>query len=198
MHVNPLAFGKPLIMPFGCFQVVGRAATVISRALQGKDRPDYCPQHDMGDVVVVINADKAIFTGKKYEEKKYYSHSGRPGNLKITTPKELTERVGSEVVICKAVNGMLPKNRLRDVRRFTLMTHYNFLSRTACAFITCSMRFPSNTLRCMVHWHWPPRAARLLLQTGAPPTHAKMSRLKEPGPLLPGSHIPHLNSQSSA
>jgi large subunit ribosomal protein L13 len=96
-------------------QVVGRVATVISTVLQGKDRPDYNPTADGGDVVVVINADNAILTGRKEEDKIYYSHSGKPGNLKKSTPAEKREQFGGAEIIWKAVNGMLPKNKLRKV-----------------------------------------------------------------------------------
>lgn len=100
-------------------QVVGRAAAVVARVLTGKDRPDYEPTADMGDVVVMINADKAVLTGKKNEEKIFYSHSGKPGNLKKQTPEELKAKFGGADVVWRAVSGMLPKNRLRDVRRST-------------------------------------------------------------------------------
>jgi large subunit ribosomal protein L13 len=97
-------------------QVVGRAATVIVKAVQGKDRPDYTPQQDMGDAVVAINADKAVFTGGKFQEKIYYSHSGKPGNLRTTTPEELAGRFGGAAALWRAVDGMLPNNALRRVR----------------------------------------------------------------------------------
>jgi ribosomal protein L13 len=97
------------------FQVVGRVATVISQSLQGKDRPDYTPQSDGGDVVVVINADQAVFTGEKMKEKIYYSHSGKPGNLKESTPEQKKEMFGGAELVWKAVSGMLPKNKLRQV-----------------------------------------------------------------------------------
>lgn len=96
-------------------QVIGRVATVIARSLQGKDRPDFVPQSDGGDVVVVINADKSVFTGKKMEEKIYYRHMGKPGNLRESTPEEKKEMFGGAELVWKAVSGMLPKNKLRNV-----------------------------------------------------------------------------------
>jgi ribosomal protein L13 len=122
-------------------QIVGRAAAVIAHVLQGKDRPDYRPQHDGGDVVVVINASKAIFTGKKMKEKIYYSHSGKPGNLKTTTPQKLKDKFGGAAMIWKAVDGMLPKNKLRAVCLFccppgTYLAHLsNAFFRSHCTIL---------------------------------------------------------------
>jgi large subunit ribosomal protein L13 len=99
-------------------QAVGRGAALIARVLQGKDRPDYKPEQDGGDVVVVINASKAVLTGKKMEKKQYFRHSGKPGNLKTFTPKDLKEKFGVTAIIWNAVNGMVPKNRLRSVCPF--------------------------------------------------------------------------------
>ena len=97
-------------------QVVGRAATAISTALQGKDRPDFVPQQDAGDVVIAINADRAVLTGNKFQQKIYYRHSGWPGNLRQETPEELAGRFGRAAIVWRAVDGMLPKNKLRKVR----------------------------------------------------------------------------------
>lgn len=66
--------------------VVGRLATFIAMRLRGKHRPDYTPHVDCGDFVVVINADKVKFTGKKLDDKVYYRHTGHPGGVKETTP----------------------------------------------------------------------------------------------------------------
>lgn len=102
-------------------QVIGRVAPVISSALQGKDRPDYTPQSDGGDVVVVVNADQAVFTGKKMQDKVYYRHMGKPGNLRESSPEEKKEQFGGAELIWQAVNGMLPKNKLRKVSLATLL-----------------------------------------------------------------------------
>jgi large subunit ribosomal protein L13 len=101
-----------------CAQVVGRAAAVVASVLQGKDRPDYEPTADTGDVVIAINANHAVLTGGKMENKVYYSHSGKPGNLKERTPAELKDRFGGAEIVWRAVSGMLPKNKLRKVRSF--------------------------------------------------------------------------------
>lgn len=92
-------------------KVLGRLATEIAVLLRGKRKPQYADFLDMGDFVVVINADKIRVTGKKMEQKKYYSHSGYPGGIKEKSLRELLEKKPEEV-IRKAVWGMIPKNRL--------------------------------------------------------------------------------------
>lgn len=89
--------------------VVGRLASKIAMCLMGKNKPDYTPHMDTGDFVIVLNADKVKFTGKKLEDKMYYDHSGYPGGIKERTAKEVLERHPEEV-ITRAVKGMLPKN----------------------------------------------------------------------------------------
>ena len=89
--------------------VVGRLATFIAMRLRGKHRPDYTPHVDCGDFVVVINADKVKFTGKKLDDKVYYRHTGHPGGVKSTTPRKLLEGRFPERVLEKAVERMLPK-----------------------------------------------------------------------------------------
>jgi large subunit ribosomal protein L13 len=88
---------------------LGRMATEIAIRLMGKDKVTYYPGADVGDYVVVINADKVIVTGKKYDWKFYRRHSGRPGGMKLETFKELQARI-PERIVEKAVKGMLPKN----------------------------------------------------------------------------------------
>ncbi len=92
-------------------QVLGRLATRIASILRGKHKPMFTPHVDVGDFVVVINADKVKLTGTKLDNKKYYRHSGYPGGLKTRTAREmLADR--PEEVFRHAVWGMLPKNRL--------------------------------------------------------------------------------------
>jgi large subunit ribosomal protein L13 len=90
----------------------GRIASKIAILLRGKNKPDFEPHKDMGDVVLVENVDKMKITGRKKEQKKYYSHSGYPGGLKETPMGELMEKKPEEV-LRRAVLGMLPKNKLR-------------------------------------------------------------------------------------
>ncbi len=92
-------------------KVLGRLATTVARLLRGKNKPQYVDFMDIGDFVVVINAEKIKVTGNKLEQKKYYSHTGYPGGIKEKTLKELME-TKPEDVIRKAVWGMLPKNKL--------------------------------------------------------------------------------------
>lgn len=92
-------------------QVVGRVASQIAAVLRGKHKPSYTPHVDTGDFVVVVNADKARFTGKKETDKTYFSHSGYPGGTRFRTPAEMRER-NAAFLIENAVKGMLPKNRL--------------------------------------------------------------------------------------
>ncbi len=92
-------------------QVVGRLASRIATILRGKHKPTYTPHIDTGDFVVVINAGKVRFTGKKESDKEYFSHSGYPGGVRLRTPREMRER-SPEFIIRNAVKGMLPKGPL--------------------------------------------------------------------------------------
>jgi large subunit ribosomal protein L13 len=91
--------------------VLGRLATTIASRLQGKHDPRYTPHVDIGDWIVVINADKVILTGRKWDQKNYYRHSGYIGGLRSTTARELKDKRPEDLVRF-AVKGMLPKNRL--------------------------------------------------------------------------------------
>merc|ERR1719161_3106043 len=88
---------------------LGRMSSEIAKILLGKHKPTYTPGADMGDYVIVVNAEKVMVTGKKAEQKLYRRHSGRPGGMKIESYKELQERI-PERIVEKAVKGMLPKN----------------------------------------------------------------------------------------
>ena len=92
-------------------QVLGRLASEVARLLRGKHKPEYTPYLDTGDFVVIVNAERVKLTGSKLDDKKYYRHSGRPGNLRVETARERLEKY-PERVIQAAVWGMLPKNRL--------------------------------------------------------------------------------------
>lgn len=91
---------------------VGRIATVAAVYLSGKNRPDYVPNLDLGNFVIIINIEKAIFTGRKMETKELTSYSGYPGGLKRRRVKDLL-KVNPKKVILHAIKGMLPKNKLR-------------------------------------------------------------------------------------
>jgi large subunit ribosomal protein L13 len=92
-------------------KVLGRLATEVTILLRGKRKPEFVSFLDSGDFVIVINAERIKLTGKKVEQKKYYSHSGYPGGIKEKTMKELLETKPEEI-IKKAVWGMIPKNKL--------------------------------------------------------------------------------------
>lgn len=92
-------------------KTLGRLATAVASVLKGKNKPIYTKHVDTGDFVIVVNADKVHMTGKKLEQKTYYSHSGFPGGLKSVTAGTLMKSKPEEV-IKKAVEGMLPKTRL--------------------------------------------------------------------------------------
>ena len=91
--------------------VLGRLSTAVATLLRGKHRPTFTPGLDTGDFVIVVNADKVSMTGNKWEEKRYYRHSGDPGHLHQKTAAELRSQA-PERVVRFAVWGMLPKNRL--------------------------------------------------------------------------------------
>ena len=92
-------------------QTLGRLATQIADVLRGKRKPTYTPHCDVGDFVVVINAEQISVTGNKRAEKLYHRHSGYPGGLKSRTLEEMLDRRPEEVLRL-AVKGMLPRNRL--------------------------------------------------------------------------------------
>jgi len=91
--------------------ILGRLASAIASRLRGKHNPLYTPHVDTGDWVVVINADKVALTGRKWDQKCYYRHSGYIGGLKTITAKKLLDKRPEDLVRF-AVKGMLPKNRL--------------------------------------------------------------------------------------
>jgi len=91
--------------------VLGRMATNIARILRGKNKPAFAPHQDIGDFVIVINADKVQLTGKKAEQKTYFRHTGYPGGAKFTSYRQMIEKF-PERVIENAVRLMLPKNVL--------------------------------------------------------------------------------------
>jgi large subunit ribosomal protein L13 len=90
---------------------LGRLATEIVRVLRGKNKPQYTPHVDVGDFVVVVNADRVAVTGRKAEQRVYRRHSGYPGGMKETSYEQMLARKPAEV-LRKAVYGMMPKTRL--------------------------------------------------------------------------------------
>ncbi len=96
---------------------VGRAATQVATILKGKHKPSYTPSMDVGDFVVVVNAEKVRFTGKKETDKLYFSHTMHPGGAKLTPPHKLRGK-HPDAIFLNAVRRMLPRNALgRDMMR---------------------------------------------------------------------------------
>lgn len=110
-HANEATVQRNWYVVDGANQTVGRMCSRIASILRGKNKPYYTPHVDCGDYVIVINADKVKFTGNKLEDKEYLTFSGYPGGQKAETAGKLLNR-RPEVVIERAVKGMLPKNRL--------------------------------------------------------------------------------------
>src|SRR2546429_4225478 len=92
-------------------RTLGRLATQIADTLRGKRKPEYTPHCDVGDFVIVVNAERIAVTGNKRQDKRYYRHSGYPGGLRSRTLEEMLSRRPEEV-IRSAVRGMLPRTRL--------------------------------------------------------------------------------------
>jgi large subunit ribosomal protein L13 len=90
---------------------LGRLATEVATRLRGKHKPTFAPHMDMGDYVIVVNAEKVALTGAKADQKRYFRHSGYPGGLTESGFEQVRER-HPERIVERAVRGMLPKNRL--------------------------------------------------------------------------------------
>lgn len=93
--------------------IVGRVSTIIANILRGKNKPQFSPNLDCGDNVIVINAEKVKFTGKKYAEKKYYSHTGHPGGIKEKTARQILEGGKPEDILRKSVARMISRGPLQ-------------------------------------------------------------------------------------
>ncbi len=95
-------------------EIVGRLASKVANLIRGKYKADFTPHYNSGDKVIVINAEKVRFTGRKWDLKIYRRHSNYPGGLKLKTAKQMLDHKPTEI-IRKAVSGMLPKNKLQKV-----------------------------------------------------------------------------------
>ena len=104
--------------------VVGRLATIVSKIIRGKNKTTYTPHMDHGDFVVVKNVDQIKFTGKKFENKKYFKHTGYPGGIKNINPKNLTEKNKSQDILKFAVKRMLPGGPLAK-KQLSKLKMYN-------------------------------------------------------------------------
>ena len=110
-HANEATVQRTWYVVDGTNQTVGRMCAKIAAVLRGKNKAYFTPHVDCGDFIIVINADKVQFTGNKLEQKVYENFSGYPGGRKEEVAKDLLKR-RPEVIIERAVKGMLPKNRL--------------------------------------------------------------------------------------
>ena len=104
--------------------VVGRLAAFIATVLRGKNKSTYNPHIDNGDFVVVTNIDKIRFTGKKFENKKYYKHTGHPGGIKESSPSILLKKNKTDEILKLAVKRMLPGGPLAK-KQLTKLKIYN-------------------------------------------------------------------------
>ena len=108
--------------------VVGRLASIVANMLRGKHKPSYTPHVDCGDHVIIINADKVKFTGRKMGDKKYYKHTGYAGGIKERKAREILEGRFPERVVEKAVERMLPRGplgrrQLKNLRVYSGPSH---------------------------------------------------------------------------
>ena len=103
-------------------KTLGRLSTNIAKILMGKNKPEYTPHNDVGDYVVVINAEKIKVTGNKNEQKMYYRHTGYPGGIKSQNFNDLIASYPDRI-ITSAVKGMLPKNKLSNSVRKKLKVY---------------------------------------------------------------------------
>ena len=108
--------------------VVGRLATIITKILRGKNKNTFSPHVDHGDFVIVKNVEKIKFTGSKFQNKKYYKHTGYPGGIKEMTPEKLSEKNKPDEILKLAVKRMLPggvlsKNQLKKLKIYSGEEH---------------------------------------------------------------------------
>ena len=104
--------------------IVGRLATVISKIIRGKNKSTYTPHMDNGDFVVVKNIEKIKFTGNKFQNKKYFRHTGHPGGIKVTSPIKLEEKKKSDQILKFAVKRMMPDGPLAKKQLSKLKMYY--------------------------------------------------------------------------
>lgn len=111
ISANKATVNKEWVVVDAAGQPLGRLASKVALVLRGKHKPTYTPHVDCGDNVIVINADKVMLTGSKWNDRVYLSYTGYPGGQREMTPARLMEK-GADRLMLKVVKGMLPKNRL--------------------------------------------------------------------------------------
>lgn len=112
IYMNDASVEKKWVVIDATDAVLGRFASQVARVLMGKNKPEYTPNVDCGDNVIIINADKIRLTGKKWTDKQYVRHTGHPGGQRFATPREIVQKKSAAVLIEMAIKGMLPKTRL--------------------------------------------------------------------------------------
>ncbi len=127
-NAKPAEVDKKWILIDAEGMVVGRLAAFIAKTLRGKTKATFTPHVDCGDNVIVVNADKVVLTGRKYENKKYYWHTGYPGGIKERTARQIIEGRFPERVLEKAVERMMPggpltRRQLKNLRIYAGSTH---------------------------------------------------------------------------
>jgi len=125
---NPADVEKKWVLIDGTGLVVGRLASIIARRLRGKHKPSFTPHVDDGDNVIVVNADKVVFTGRKREDKTYYWHTGHIGGIKQRTARQVFEGRFPQRVLEKAVERMMPdgplaRRQLKNLRVYAGPSH---------------------------------------------------------------------------
>ncbi|MEG1580351.1 MAG: 50S ribosomal protein L13 [Bacteroidaceae bacterium] len=113
ISINKETATKEWVVVDATDQILGRLCTKVAKLLRGKYKPNFTPNADCGDNVIIINADKVKLTGKKWTDRIYYTYSGYPGGQKELTPASIMAKPnGADRLLKRVVKGMLPKNRL--------------------------------------------------------------------------------------
>ncbi len=120
---KPAEITKKWIMIDAEGVVLGRLAVIVANILRGKNKPTFTPHMDMGDNVIVVNADKVQMTGNKRADKRYYWHTGHPGGIKFRTAEQVLDGAHPERVVIKAVERMITRNRLGRVQMTNLRVY---------------------------------------------------------------------------
>lgn len=113
ISANKATVNKEWVIVDATGQSLGRICTKVAKLLRGKYKPNFTPHVDCGDNVIIINADKVVLTGNKWNDRIYFKHTGYPGGQREITPAQLMAK-GEDRLFRKVVKGMLPKNRLGD------------------------------------------------------------------------------------
>lgn len=111
VSANKETVNKEWVVIDAADQIVGRLSSVVAKFLRGKYKPNFTPHVDCGDNVIILNAEKIVFTGKKMDDKQYVRHSGYPGGQRFRTPREVLAK-NPKGILEISIKGMLPKNRL--------------------------------------------------------------------------------------